>query len=945
MHSPDISHHLRFHRYHSRITGFVDHVLCAQEIDLEHYIPGSQRISFYAAPVKELSGSPLIDTLSDLAGEARELSYEEALYHRLVDPHSSGVLILIGSLGAGKSTVVRYILHLFAQREGEIRAAYPCRCRPACLRRPIRIDNLHLRRETTLSKVQIAILRTLRFTIYNQLIDEWLTRNSVPNEAARRLDEGYVVLRRLLISNDILAFAAVEQPGSYPLKLHSEALALEEPLLTSVVTAETVAELVRAYKEAAHQIRNILADYESAVEPALDFTSLVLGFYLSRCAATHPNNLLILDNIDQLGTDYTDECVRNMHALAVQHPGLRVLIPLRPSSLGPFTLTANDYPHDIGYLFHYAPDCSLLIRDRLNRHVLTRSRADLAADRQFLPSEPAREEMVAFLAAIYIYALLLQGTDGQPSLHLDHHWLFSLRVGPRSLRHLRETIDTLVGASGRYAITQLRQYLRGLYREPELLQNITAKVGVRGAPTSIGLPYNILLGTLFGGWESEHSGKRLANLYEPTRTAGNPAWPSLTKIRILAMPGAGHRIRVRSIVDELARFGIPAEIVIEALNWLSAKDRPLVWLSHSNDLQSMSNDLNQYAVIDERGQHYFQRVLGDFEYITFCALQIPHSPMSLSQRSFQSRFDEFRRIITALGLTEWKQIALRQCLADTVAPPDTIYAGELFTLRILLAALERIIDDFVHLPDDGYQRGETHELLQAIGRMVLFWCDRYQLLFGGTGFLVRYQKLVTPVAAALRQFVTPHNTELETLSGLLEEQPVHAALEWHGRTRPLPAVEEAIADLASSNRGGIPVTSNFEELLRQHLPLLRQAWFFVTSRRGLCELLERRLPTFGDVQHGLRVLQEQLHDLMESMAVTSAATPESIKWLRAEARFLEEVARQLQDNEIVMNPDRLCDMAEMDGIKARVNSLMRAFARLGRRFGAERTEHLDIDWR
>jgi len=934
----------KFSRYHSRITPFVQNVLCADHIDLRHYIPGSRRIEYYPSRFQTFALE-----IEDYVDDPEEPhSYEEALYRRLVSPTGPNLLVLIGGLGAGKSTTVRYMEDLLAQHQDEIRTVFPCSCTPTCLRRPIKIDNLDVRRKTPLKQLQTGILRAIRFQIYNRLIEEWLVRNSISPEIVSTLDPTeYKVLRRLLIVNDISAYADEERGGFYPVNVHSDDLALDKPLLKTTVSIEAIAGIVDRFRRPANRITDPLLAYTSDPEQALEFTSVVIGFYLSRCSFVHPNNLLIIDNLDHLLTKYIEEIVQQMHSIVARNKGMRVLIPLRPSSIVP-----HGFVHDVNYMYHYGPDCFEMILDRVQRGVLSRSCDELTHDAYF-PPRSADDELKIFLIVIYIYAVIsstgmrFRKNKKRAAEHVadDHHWLKHLHLGERTVRNLSQTLDALVGTSARYAITQFRRYLSSSYHEPWLLRDILHRGVTSGALTRMRLHYNFLIVTILGDWEREGDRTRLANLYKATTSSANPGWPSLIKLRILTLLSHSERVLVAQVLDDLAQFGIPAERAIESLNYLSDKYRLLLWFSSNSNLAIRAEDLKQYVVIAEHGLGYLYNVAGDFEYIWFCARQVPRTTVPLSEWAFHNRLDEYFRIVTALGNTEWKQLAFRYCSSTTlVMRTEKVDKGELLTLWLLLSSLERALGASEYVLRQG-RSGELRELVATICRLVLFWAERYNLLFGGNGYTSRYEKLISIVSPSLRRLADGAKLdEAEQVLALWRQPLANYLFSWYGRTIPAPPPEEFMAKIKALGRGVIPIVPQFGEVLEKMEMARLLVWHFVKERRALGELLDNSLPSFAEIQRMVSSLQERAESVVHSLGTTSGAPTETIDWFMEEYRWLKDYGSQLEDNRFAIPTGRVCEMAEMDTLKTRFNNIMTLFSRLAKRLGAERTAHLDVFW-
>jgi hypothetical protein len=951
----------RFHAYHSRIASFVQKIICAERIEIVNHIAGTQRIEFYPHRFESTVDFYIQDFRNDLLSET-ETAYEEALYQSIVSQSGFNLLVLVGGLGTGKSTAVRYLEHLIEQRRDSILSSYPCKC-AICMRRPIKIDCTNIRRNSELDQIYCNIFRSIRFTIYNRLMDEWLARSGISQEQVNKIDFEYKVLRRLLISNDLSEWADVERPTFFPVNLHCQELVLEGRLLDSIMTIGDVEGLVRKYKNTVERLADPLISNTVDPERALDFTSLLLGFYLSRCSVDSPNNLLIIDNVDQLPTEYIESLVYYVHDLASRNEGVRVLFPLRPSSIMP-----HGFIRDVGYMYHYGPDCFEMILDRLRRSVLMRPYAELSGDSGGRPGgifsgKPSSEEVHVFILTIYLYSLILTaGCPGakshnlgeiRPAVHPDHQWLKNVQVSPRTLEKVSETLSALVGTCGRYATAQLQRYIWNMYSDPTILMEALALGLPGGAVSHLRLPYNILIGTILGDWNRQNTKSRLANLYRATKTVENPGWPSLAKLRILALLGARERLKVGKILEELAQFGIPAERGIEALNYLSDKQRLLLWFSRNSELKLKSSDLDQYAVISEHGLSYLYHVVGDFEYIWFCARDIPPVMVQLSEWSFSDRLGEYLRLLSAVGETEWKQLAFSRCSEKTVIKrTDNIDKGELFILWILISSLERALGSSeamlsTSLISDA-ERIEVVGLVGSICNFILSWVERYKMVFGGNGYLVRYRKTIERSEPLLRRFLhrglVDENEQLqvELVLEAWSEQPSQEELEWYDHVVSSPPREDFVTRIAKIGRGAIPVVKQFAEAMDKMEAGRISVWSFVKNRAALGELLGKRLPAFTEVSRKVGFLAEQAGEIYGLLSGTAATGTKSIEWFAEERRWLREMSDALEENRF--ETPSLCDVDDMDERKKKFNNIMSIFSRIARRLGAERTEHLDVLW-
>lgn len=939
----------RFFAYSVNVNTFVQTTLGAAIIDDVDYIAGTERIDFHEKLVTRGS-LQIYDYRRD--GVRIEGTYEEALFQRLLSLPAS-LLVLVGGLGSGKSTVVRHLTKMITDRQTEICATFPCECKP-CARYPVTVNCIDIDRSYSLDDAVAEVLRLIRREIYEHTIDEWLHRQG--HDANALSDEQRKVLRRLLIANDIYKWADAESLH-FPSSLHTPALTLTgKSVLAKSLTQCRVENLFARYEDATDLLDQPLDVIVHDINEAKKLTSVVVGFHLRPCARSSPNNLIIVDNLDQQPTEHIEAIVNHLHDLAARLPGLRILVPLRPSSITPQGFTYNPE-----YMYHYGPNCYDLVFRRLSRYVLGRSKAELrapiGAPRTFVKT-PAPEEEFCFLVATYLYALIaLRGlrpaadpdADVVPEVHPDLEFLHRVSFSGAALQHLSDTLGAIVGTCGRYAIAQLTRYFHHIYMHPFFLTQALAAGLSMGVDAKLHAPYGLVVTALLGDYDGQPGVTALANLYAPTELGANPGRPSLAKLRILAFLAKRYRVYVHDIARELALFGIPYAITIEALNYLHEKNRLLLWFSRNSDLTRDGKDDEQYVIISEHGQAYLKNLAGDFEYMWFCSQQLVARATGDRLTSFGSRLNDYSRLVIAFGASEWKQMTFRRFASGVLwSETNEIEEGEMLILYVLYSSLRRGLNSaVVAARQQAATRAYVADIVTtvtAVSEAIMTWQDKYEIYYGGNGYLVRYGALIAECKTAIEK-----SMDSASLAGARDA--LGAVLEsWsRGAVQSGAFAEDLLARQVLDDQvaweqflGAMPfsITPSTEWLSPDHVGATRRR--LLLRRHALRNLLQSRLPTYGVVESNLSMLIDEISLARDTARQIASLNPLFSEWIEDERSVLEQIHRGLVDNAFKVGAR--CDFGEMDTLKERANNISALLVRLARRVGANRTDHLAVRW-
>lgn len=930
---------------------------------MEDYVPGTVRVEFFEEKLRQ--DQVHVEDFREEVDEYGGLSYEEALYRRLVAPDRPfNLLVLIGGLGSGKTTTIHYIQHLFQERKRLLDERYPCNC-STCMRRPIYIDNLDIRRTTPPDLVIVTILKTIRFQLYDRIMSEWIVSMGLTPEAVTDFDPGFKVLRRLMIVNDLQVWADATTPQEFPLELEVDDCHIEPLLERAKMSLQEIEGVVSEFRSRLGKIADGINKIKDDKKKAGDFTALLLGFYRQRCSADKPTNVLFIDNLDELPTETIERVVEELSYLGSVTGDARVVLPLRPSSI-----TRRGFERRPDYMYHYGPDCYEFVLYRIEKYVLRRSLDALSGRKDDgLPSvfakAPTQDELYAFLAATYLYGKILTAgighgvvrvTDGaasSPQLHKDFSGTLNrLRISEGGIRSLSQTLGALVGTCGRYAVEQLERYYKGTYFRPEIL-SLALKSGISsGAAKELKLGYSELVFMLLSHSHGAEAAERLANLYKPPKPGPNGDWPSLVKIRILDKLTHEGRVEAREILRSLSRYGIPQELGIAGANELHIKERLLIWFSKNTALTNSEEDLDQHVVISEHGLNYCRYVLGDFEYMWFCASEIPPGGRRAPQ-NFKARLEEYTRLVDAFGATEWKQIAFLKCSQSRATDESDVGAPRrMLTLSILYESLERAITSSRmslarSRAGSAYQTG-VERLVVRIARLIREAQERYRLCQGDDGYLLVYSKEIQQAREALRRLTSSGVLDgdgREAVEELREGwKPSHATVTAESQDVELsfPPKEDMITLCARFGRGIIPGLKTFVESLDKAEARRIYFWGFLRAREKLVRQLEERLPDYSIIVRYLGYVVDDAERVVEAVETTAATGSETLQWIVKEEAWLRSRLDILRDNCFaVQGPVR---EAEMDELKSKFNNIIGVMEQLARRCGAVRHDHLSCRW-
>lgn len=937
-------------RYYSNIKPFISDTLCSGDLADGDFIPGTQRIEFFGELID--SSHRINPKEHDLGGT----TYEEALLSRIINKTDLSTLLLIGGLGAGKTTAIKHVLNLLrAQRQRLKITKCPENC-SNCTRDPLYVNCMGIgQKEMSVQDALSQVTQKIRDAVYEQLITEWFARFGFSKRILEKEGPVMQVFRRLIITNDLRTWAHHQQFTNLDLPASPE-LDAKTPILSLRPTEDTLNDLMDRFEKHIVRLDGWLGRMHHNQRDNIDFTSILLRFYLSKCPASNPQNFLVVDNLDELPTRHIEEIAHHVHQLSEVNTSFLVVIPVRPSSI-----LTKGHIRQTDVWYHYGPDCAKMMLHRLEKYVLSRSAEELKSTN--LPTAlkspfsvtPQGSELQFFLVAVYLFARILAGRLGlEINISRDHRWLLAIRVPENTANNIASTLGALIGTCARYANEQLIRYFRSIYHNPIAVFETISRLNSEGK-TTIRMPYKLIVDSIIFDSQSSDSpiSEHIANLYSPPSRGANDRLPSMTKIRALKYLRRWKRVTVKEIVSHLSLYGVPAEISIQALNALHLKDRLLVWFSENHELRSETQDGDQYVVISEHGMSYLEHVLGDFEYMWACSANM--QGQGYRDVNFSVRLREYESLVRALGHTEWKQIAFRRCLANFVRPVlGAAEYGELTTLSVLYKSISRAVSGSGSIlrRSEGADRDDSSNqviiLVRRLCELVDFWQGRYEICFNGSGYRNVYSSWRIEALAALRSISKYFDREKP------EDAPIFTSIDELSITSWEPPAnndnigisldQDYITKASRYLRSFLPFPKAWLDNIDNNLALKIHLRRFTEGEVNLGGLLAKTLPSFGEVELALSEVVRNIHYLIAHIEELGVATGEQLyEKVLKEQDFINKMLSGLRANTISDSPP--CSPAAMSDRKIRFNNIMKIYVELAERFShTSALDHLKIQW-
>jgi len=935
----------------THVQSFVLDTLCQDDVGDDLYVGGTKRIYF-----RPRNPEHVYIEEHESPDPKRHHDYEEALYERLLTEREFNLLVYFGGLGSGKTTTVNYIRRRFQDRSEALREDFPCVI-SKCHREPIYLEFRYISRDR--KKPVTEIFRSLRLAIFERLILEWLEKCGNSTRLIKEVDPQFMVLRRLLIANDLTLFAGNRDRSLSQLNFGD--LVLDSPLTTSCFSDSELVDLIKKYRRAAADYEPIIRRVSDNDDDSQSFIVLALNYYKSKCNERSPLNLIILDNLDELPTRTIEKVVGRLHHIAKRTQYLPILVPLRPSSINPYGFVGNPK-----FRHHYGPNNFEMIKSRLERFVLKKSRKELAVPRKIHSHAPFGEvpsdvEIDVLLIIAYVYVLIMEaGLNGisvsKPKIikHEDHDFLDRIRIGPGSRRGLAETNDALVGVCCRYGLDLLRRFFENCYASPTILLGAKAHRATIADGGSTNFAYSTMISCLLNDPDDMPQEHRVSNLFEPNPRGNHAGWPTLTKLRILTALSRDKRKNVEEIVTQLELFGIPRDVAILAINSLQNKYRLLLWLSTNQELDANDPDsLSHDVIISEHGERYFKGIVGDFEYIWYCATKLQNIGYSTDDLKLTVKIESYRRLIHQIGTTEWKQLSFYRLRSDCI--PDTSGTGQaspMEVLSVLYSSLGRALLGASIALRVHRERKSLVEILkphvEQVCELIVFWQNRYKMVFGSNFYLSVYDEEITALRYEMLELVLKGTVGLDEIISSFNR--IQESWEEEEKSVVNPALvpyfhegNESLESVRSRCEAGvIPWAMEIIQKLPPDETVCVYVPRYIFHREQFELVLASGLPTYSELVQHAGYLASYISSIIERLREIEHAEPSLLKWFVSENDVIHSFADTLGVNRYEVSSG--CSKEEMTKLKLRHNNIIDATEKLALHFGVLNTSHLSERW-
>ncbi|MEM7049248.1 MAG: hypothetical protein AAF604_06290 [Acidobacteriota bacterium] len=934
-------------RYFPNVANFLKGTIFADRLENldSDYLPGTQRFRFYQRRER-----PRLEIFDH---KAMGLDYEEALLERVQLDFPVNFHVVVGGLGSGKSTAVRKLRASIIERRKQLQDQNPCSCEP-CDREPINIDLMAQLASTPARNAVQEIARAIRFKIYGALLNTWIKDSPESQKAIEDNPRAMKVIRRLLLANDIAAWADNERPGSYPLDLEHPDCLLDDPLLQQRPTATLIDELVTRFRKGTTSFASRLNAITSDPETSYSLASTVVGFYISQCSAENPCNLIVVDNIDELPTEHIEQVAARVQRLAALTSKCRFIMPVRPSSLG-----LEGFVNNPNYMFHYGPNCFEMMLQRISEKLLLVPREELIP---LFTKRPSKEEIDVLLVTAYLYSLMLAAgnfdslgqpvtlAECRPQVHPNHDFLTSISVGGKPLGHLGRTIGAIVGTSGRYATATASRFFYHIYQDGQVLDYLFSR-GLRiRKEVALQIGYSHSISAILGDPGEGPTESRLVNLFRPSSFSTHPGWPTLARVRILLLLQRRLRVRVGEVLASLALYGVPVEVGLQSLNALHNKDRLLVWFSRNKDLRNRKQHLSQDVVISEHGLAYLESVVVDFEYLWFCASQLGARFVGEGPANFRARVGEFVSILSMIAKTDSKQLLFSR-LSGQGLWKDSAESEQFLGLWLAYAALPRALSGASVAADRSGNKKYEQEVTDSAAELLTVCLELqeiYRIFFGSNGYLVTYEEPVARARVALTRALTEGKLggdDFEEIGrSLLSSWKEQASIERfpESQVQVSDSPKEDLIESLSRFGAAFPGLSKSIKALSEREVAQQEYGRFLIQRERLKTLISSRVPTTSMLAAQLRRTTIQA-ELAKSHLSRNAATGAKLtRWTAEQVEGLDSFHEDLVAYNFKI--EGFPKKREMDEFKGRVAKISDLVMELGQFLGVQTPEVLALRW-
>lgn len=908
-------------------------------------------------------------------------SYEDRMCNRVRKADFDGPFLLVGGLGAGKTTFAAHLGRQLKSLQMELIRENLCDCK-GCPRQPLLLDYLPSKQASPLDKIKFKILREICTSFGHMAIDHWWQERGRAPRSKESLDDRQLnTLTALFICNDVFQWASrSENHALTPVICKSQYELAEDIVEHNAADVAAMRTLCASKASAAADVQDAVNQLQ--LEELEDLTAGVASRYLHGCGGNTASaiNLLMIDNIDQLPTNFIGPIVNMLDSLSRKVDGFKILVPVRPSSVG-HGWAVGTTP----LIAHYGPDCAEMMITRLRNNILGLSRAELVQQSVFDKRRPAfglrkspddripdwetrkpaidDDELDGFIAATVFYLRLMecalppplrdlrweekqtpqtQYPSGPKQIHDDHSRFVSLRLGGAIAKSVTRTLRAMIGTSARYALEHLHVYYEALYERPDLLAALVNRVK-HPAHGDSPIPYQDVVDLLLPEHDPDVGRLRWVNLFRVENAGPNSAWPSLVKVRILQILRDGKRHQLGRLFTEMGLYGIPEALVVENINHLQDKRGLLLWLSTNRPIAADTESREEDVSISEHGKRYIDPLLGDFEYLLACATEIGQTSSEHPTRV--ERLGHFLQFSKNLTAADWLQNAFR--LRSPSVGSSHSAKPDLQSLRTLYASVPSVIQTVEDSAKPRSETGFSANDRESVQRWFVDWCDMledaedsFAWLFGSRGSLDGFVAGREKARGAL-QSVAGDDSEYSRRAATLLDG-------WHEATDDRSETAVTLSPpstwrfwlVSSLNTAMALVPNKFAEVLKMRMRARSSEKTFTGAVVDLRNLVGETIPTYWEVEQELAktmnagtVLINTHNDLLAGTLIVGPYAKVNAELVKAQAEL-----------ERLHYASGAADINAMTERKIRFNKLLRLYRGLAIRLGANDWRHLDAQW-
>lgn len=370
------------------------------------------------------------------------------------------------------------------------------------------------------------------------------------------------------------------------------------------------------------------------------------GFaYLVSDCPVQPPLPIVVDNLDQLPKRIIDQTVMRLCDIFTDLPRIRLIVPLRPSSL----VRRPGFIGLVDMVQHYAPDNAAIVLGRILDGVLLRSAASLSdepfqicwSEDELTPASPSgmkcfskspdSQEVDFLIVASYLLACMLREATEEPGAHDQtfervfelHPKLRRINASGQVFKELARIICSLTGNSVRATLLAVSRYFQWVFSKNRgMINELLNGLETRQDNPNVG-PFGSLAASLLLNTKNMLDSDRIVNVFAPQGDTANYLKPSLTMLRILQHLAHTNTLSFDELSLRLARFGIPRSVCQVSLRSMKHSERRLVWISREENDGEWKGSVD--ITIAECGLHYQNHLVFQFDYLWPCGQDLYES--------------------------------------------------------------------------------------------------------------------------------------------------------------------------------------------------------------------------------------------------------------------------------------------------------------------------------